>query len=216
MSVEEQRLLRILLANLAGQVVAPEDSLQFAADVVWSHPQVRDELQELFDVLRDTPSHVHQQALPTIPLQVHSRYTRIEILAAVGEGRGARTPRWQEGVYDAKGVGADLLAFTLDKTSGDFSPTTRYRDYAISRDLIHWESQSGTRADSEASNPAVGRPVRRVRRRCGVSQPMLAPDASRILPFVRSLEVRPPSAAPSVVVHRDQRMVGARHVQAPV
>jgi hypothetical protein len=38
----------------------------------------------------------------------------------------------------------DLLAFTLDKSSGDFSPTTRYRDYAISRDLIHWESQSTT------------------------------------------------------------------------
>lgn len=44
---------------------------------------------------------------------------------------------------------SDLLAFTLDKTSGQFSPTTRYRDYAISRDLIHWESQSMTRADSE-------------------------------------------------------------------
>jgi hypothetical protein len=44
---------------------------------------------------------------------------------------------------------ADLLAFTLDKTSGSFSPTTRYRDYAISRDLIHWESQSLTRADSD-------------------------------------------------------------------
>ena len=42
----------------------------------------------------------------------------------------------------------DVFVFTLDKTSGRFSPTTRYRDYAISRDLIHWESQSTTRADS--------------------------------------------------------------------
>ena len=38
---------------------------------------------------------------------------------------------------------------SLDKTIGGFSPTTPYRDYAISRDLIHWESQSATRADSE-------------------------------------------------------------------
>ena len=30
-----------------------------------------------------------------------------------------------------------------------FSPTTRYRDYAISRELIHWESQASTRAESE-------------------------------------------------------------------
>lgn len=50
-------------------------------------------------------------------------------------------------LYDS-GLPADVLAFTLDKTSGQFSPTTRYRDYAISRDLIHWESQSMTPADS--------------------------------------------------------------------
>src|SRR4029079_2218581 len=49
----------------------------------------------------------------------------------------------------AKDARADLLAFTLDKTSGQFSPTTRYRDHAISRELIHWESQSSTRAESE-------------------------------------------------------------------
>jgi hypothetical protein len=62
---------------------------------------------------------------------------------------GSSTGPWQTGVYWAKEANADLLAFTLDKTSGYFSPTTRYRDYAISRDLIHWESQSVTRADSE-------------------------------------------------------------------
>jgi hypothetical protein len=74
------------------------------------------------------------------------------------------TPQWREGVYDAKSAGADLLAFTLDKTSGDFSPTTRYRDYAISRDLIHWESQSLTRADSPTgtryqNHVAMGRTI---------------------------------------------------------
>jgi hypothetical protein len=43
---------------------------------------------------------------------------------------------------------ADIFAFTLDKTSGQFSPTTRYRDYAINRELIHWESQSTVRTSS--------------------------------------------------------------------
>jgi len=37
---------------------------------------------------------------------------------------------------------------TLDKSAGHFSPTTRYRDYAINRELLHWESQSTTPADS--------------------------------------------------------------------
>ena len=40
------------------------------------------------------------------------------------------------------------FAVTLDKTGDGFSPTTRYRDYAISPSLLHWESQAGTRADS--------------------------------------------------------------------
>jgi hypothetical protein len=50
-------------------------------------------------------------------------------------------------VLDAAAADAELLAFTLDKSTGGFSPTTRYRDYALSPTLIHWESQSTTRAE---------------------------------------------------------------------
>ena len=143
-----RRLARMLANSVAGQVLGKNDSTQAALDLIWEHPQVLVEVQELLDVLGRAPGHVHTSAIPGIPLQVHSQYTRLEILAAVGEGSHARTPEWREGVDDAKSVGADLLAFTLDKTSGDFSPTTRYRDYAISPELIHWESQSGLRAAS--------------------------------------------------------------------
>jgi hypothetical protein len=91
-----------------------------------------------------TPLHTH----PDAPLQIHARYSRIETLAAMGLATGAKIAAWQSGVYEAKTANAELFAFTLDKSSGAFSPTTRYRDYAISRSLIHWESQSITRADS--------------------------------------------------------------------
>ena len=148
LSLGEQRLLRMLVANVADQALSSTASLPQAIDLVWTHRQVAVELQELCHALQSAPSHLQHQVLPDVPLQLHSRYTRIEILAAVGEGGYAKTPQWREGVYDAKVVGADLLAFTLDKTNGDFSPTTRYRDYAISRELIHWESQSMLRADS--------------------------------------------------------------------
>ena len=87
-----------------------------------------------------------------MPLQVHARYSRIEILAAFGVGERAKVAPWQSGVYWAEDSRADLLVFTLDKTSGQFSPKTRYRDYAISRELIHWESQATTRAESETGN----------------------------------------------------------------
>ena len=160
----EQRLARMLVANLGDSVIAKQQSLQDAVDLVWRHPQVRAELTEVLGVLHGAVDHVHAAALPGIPLQIHSRYSRIEIMAALGEGTGAKTPPWREGVYDAKAAGADLLAFTLDKTSGDFSPTTRYRDYAITPDLIHWESQSGTRADSPTgrryqNHAAIGRSI---------------------------------------------------------
>jgi superfamily II DNA or RNA helicase/HKD family nuclease len=143
----ERRLVRMLAVSLGSEVVGTA-SLQSAIDLIWAHPQVLKEAHELVDLLGDQIDHLHEPAALDVPLQVHARYTRLEILAAVGEGTAAKTPPWREGVYDAKNLGADLLAFTLDKTSGDFSPTTRYRDYAISRELIHWESQSGTREDS--------------------------------------------------------------------
>jgi superfamily II DNA or RNA helicase/HKD family nuclease len=148
MTEVERRLARMLIANVSDSVIGRQTSLQDGIDVLWSHPQVIAESLDLLEVLHSGLDHVHSEALPGIPLQVHAKYTRIEILAATGEGSGAKTPQWREGVYDVKASGADLLAFTLDKTSGDFSPTTRYRDYAITLDLIHWESQSVTRADS--------------------------------------------------------------------
>jgi len=150
-SEREDRLLRMLLGQLLDQVPGKEMSLRDGADVLWAHSQVRHELNELFEVLEERVSHLTPdlEILPGVPLHVHGRYTRIEILAACDKGGGAKVMPWQTGVLYLEDLPADLFAFTLDKTAGSFSPTTRYRDYAISRDLIHWESQSVTRADSE-------------------------------------------------------------------
>lgn len=151
MSERERRLVRMLTAALGDQVLTKGHTQQDGVDLVWAHPQVRAELVQLLDELCDRVDHLHGplECHPDVPLQVHARYTRIEILAAFGVGEGAAIPPWREGVYNAKGASADLLAFTLDKSSGAFSPTTRYRDYAINPRLIHWESQSTTRADSD-------------------------------------------------------------------
>jgi superfamily II DNA or RNA helicase/HKD family nuclease len=150
LSVRDRRLTSMLIASVAGQVIDKGARLNEAAALVWDRPRVRDELLELLKLLETRVDHV-QQSLDShadVPLRIHARYTRLEILAAFGIGNGAKVPPWQTGVYWANDAKADLLAFTLDKTSGSFSPTTRYRDYAISPDLIHWESQSATREDS--------------------------------------------------------------------
>ncbi len=144
------RLLHMLVAQVNDRAISKDTSLQEAIDLLWAHPQVRSELLDLLAVLDARVDHVHAplDTHPEAPLQLHARYSRIEILAAMGLGTGARIAAWQSGVYEAKAANAELFAFTLDKSSGSFSPTTRYRDYAISRSLIHWESQSITRADS--------------------------------------------------------------------
>jgi hypothetical protein len=146
----ERRQLRMLLAQLLDQVATKETTLEDGAQILWDHPQVCSELVELFDVLFDGISHVPIAlgTLPEVPLCVHARYTRHEMLAACGDGELLKTPEWREGVRHVPRLPADLFAFTLDKTTGQFSPTTRYRDYAINRELIHWESQSTVRESS--------------------------------------------------------------------
>jgi len=140
----------MLVGSMVDSVVDAETTLAEGATLLQQHPQVRNELLELLGVLADSVDHVPLPLMthPDVPLAIHARYTRVEILAAFGVGDAARVAPWQSGVYWAKAARADLLAFTLDKTSGGFSPTTRYKDYAISRDLVHWESQSVTRASS--------------------------------------------------------------------
>ena len=146
MSTRQARTLRMLVASVTN--LRPTVPIQAAIQHLWEHPQVLAELREVFGYLRGGGEHLHVPLGldPKIPLQVHARYTRNEILAAFGTGGGARPNTWQTGVWWDEQSKSDIFAFTLDKSSGAFSPTTRYRDYALSPELIHWESQSATSA----------------------------------------------------------------------
>jgi hypothetical protein len=147
LNAREQRFLRMLVSSLT--TLGAAASFGDAIEEVWAHPQVRAELVEVLAYLRERMAYLDQPlGLEGVPLALHSRYTRTEILAAFNVGEGAKPPTWQTGVWWEPQSRSDLFAFTLDKSVGGFSPTTRYRDYAISPDLIHWESQSATSADS--------------------------------------------------------------------
>ncbi len=142
----------MLVASLADRALRKEASIQERSICCGRTHRCVAEVRELLDGARRSSRPCprnRSRHIPTSPLQIHARYSRIEILAAFGvNGDRAKIAAWQSGVYEAKAANAELFAFTLDKSSGGFSPTTRYRDYAISRTLIHWESQSSTRADS--------------------------------------------------------------------
>ena len=151
LSPTTRTFVQMLVASLAGGAVGKTARISEGLHLLQSHGRVRDEMLSVLDVLEGRVSHATLPLAthPGVPLEVHARYSRLEILAAFGVLETAKMPPWQTGVYWARSARADLLAFTLDKTSGGFSPTTRYRDYALSRDLIHWESQGTTRSDSE-------------------------------------------------------------------
>jgi hypothetical protein len=85
-----------------------------------------------------------------IPLKVHSAYNRSEILAALGVARfGGQMPRsFAQGVQWVDEIQTDALLITLEKNEKDFSPTIRYKDYALSPTLFHWESQNATAENS--------------------------------------------------------------------
>lgn len=146
----EARIARMLVASVCEQVLGNDDGLEEGLTLLWQHPQVRAELIELFDALEAKIDHVHfaLNSPPNVPLQIHAKYTRVEILAALDPQPIARTQAWREGVKWLPQIQTDVMVFTLDKTIGQFSPTTRYRDFAISPQLIHWESQSTVRAES--------------------------------------------------------------------
>jgi len=84
------------------------------------------------------------------PLELHCRYTRDQIFAALGHytinEKSARGSR--EGVLYLEDKKADIFFITLNKTEEHYSPTTMYRDYAVSETLFHWQSQSTTSSSS--------------------------------------------------------------------
>lgn len=103
----------------------------------------RRELLALIRLLRERQARVTTplDAGGRVPLHVHARYTRDEALAAFGHLKPSSV---RQGVVWIEAEKADLLFVTLRKTEKHYSPTTRYRDYALSANRFHWESQNVT------------------------------------------------------------------------
>jgi hypothetical protein len=123
-----------------------------ALSALAKEPAVRDELRAVVDLSFDEARHQTFElsgSLSDVPLRVHGRYQREEILTALDYASLQRKPTsMMQGVAYAGAFNADILFVTLKKSEADYSPTTMYRDYPISPTLFHWESQSTTTAAS--------------------------------------------------------------------
>jgi superfamily II DNA or RNA helicase/HKD family nuclease len=150
---EGQRFARMLFFVLwpdGGGFASYDEGLAMLRD----EAAVRDEIGAVIDVAFDQTRHAGLRMdgpLAESPLRVHARYTREEIMAALDEAslEGRAPNSFREGVLYARPWSADAFLVTLRKSENDYSPTTMYRDYAISPTLFHWESQSTTSVGSK-------------------------------------------------------------------
>jgi hypothetical protein len=128
---------------------APEDVGSWLRD----RPAVCAELLELVGILSERVS-APASLVPVTewPLVVHRHYMRREILTACGYWTKAKKTPHQQGILRMNEQHRELLFVTLDKSDRGFSPTTRYRDFAISREEFHWETQNGVSAESETAH----------------------------------------------------------------
>lgn len=124
------------------------DSLQQSLTKL-NHPKLKQELMDLTTLLMNQTKH-EQLPMPgfsEIPLRLHARYAREQILAAFGASTFEKQRPAREGVLFIEEQNVELLFVTLNKNEKRFSPTTMYHDYAMSEHLFHWQSQNSSRPD---------------------------------------------------------------------
>ena len=78
------------------------------------------------------------------PLELHAGYGGKEIQAVFGKANLNTAGQTGVGVFHFAEFKTYVLLVTFQKTEKEFSPSTMYADYPISRELMHWESQANT------------------------------------------------------------------------
>ncbi|MEY4018988.1 MAG: hypothetical protein RLZZ590_288, partial [Actinomycetota bacterium] len=165
-SVFDRKIMSLVFWNLFNDGMDPKTGASWKsideafASLRVSKPFVF-EVSQLLAVLKSKISQVGETfplASGPSPLKAHATYTRYELLGALGygrlpgssvyeDGRSRTISGAREGVYFVEEASVDLFLITLQK-SASLSPSIRYHDYAISKSLFHWESQSRTTPES--------------------------------------------------------------------
>lgn len=195
----ERRLLTMLAWGLSSGA-GTHASLNDFFTALWAEKAIRAELHELLEAVdaRSTTRAAPSLLPPEVPLTVHARYSRAEIVAALGSGSGVKPKITQGGILWVPEAQSDVFFIDLHKAERDYSPTTMYRDYAINREMFHWESQSR----QTPQQPTVQRYINH------------KAEGTRVLLFVRDRKTFELGTAPftflgpvSYVEHRGERPV---------
>ena len=113
------------------------------------NPSICADMVEILDWSLDTTEVSNMQ--PKLPykchLELHAQYGIKEIQAAFGKANLESAGQTGVGVLHFAGMKTYALLVTFQKTEKEFSPSTMYADYPVSRELLHWESQANTAQD---------------------------------------------------------------------
>ena len=121
-----------------------------STSLVGMNEDVRDEMLELLSALELPGSH-RPRIAQDLPFSLHCHYSRNELAGPFYDNPEAM----RQGTFYAKELGVDIHLVTLQKSERDFSPTTRYADYFVAPDRLHWESQSTTSIQSPAGQRLI-------------------------------------------------------------
>ena len=117
-------------------------------------------LQDLEEVLAwaDEESRVGiSQLTAPVPstLELHATYGSDEIKVAFGGATFESAGQTGVGVLPFPDIRTIVALVTFQKTEKEFSPSTMYQDYPISRRMIHWETQSQTSLASQTGQNLI-------------------------------------------------------------
>ncbi|MEO8117935.1 MAG: DUF3427 domain-containing protein [Rhodoferax sp.] len=138
------------------ELVTPEAFLA----LLKRNPVVLAELRELSEVLRERSAlmPIHLPATPdSWTLALHGRYTRAEVLTAVGHANSFVRPLSDGGCLPLEENKIEILFVTLDKSEG-FAEHVQYKDYSISPELFHWQTQNKAGANNMSGRRYIESP----------------------------------------------------------
>lgn len=149
----EQDLMLLMFHYDVWQKAGPQlgfNSLAESVNQIAKNPVLVSELLEVINYLISKVDFIEKDIdlnFP-LPLKVHSRYNRSEILVATGLHQFDKASSNREGVAANKELNIESLFVTLKKSEKEYSPSTLYDDYAINETLFHWQSQNATTPES--------------------------------------------------------------------
>ena len=132
-------------------------SMEDAFQRLSKNPSILTDLQEILAWSEDETS--VGDIIPKLPficsLELHAQYGIRDIQAALGKATLTSAGLTGVGLLPFPSLKTYALLVTFQKTEREFSPSTMYADYPISRELLHWESQSNTAQHTETGQNLI-------------------------------------------------------------